>query len=248
MTNRIPIFAHRGASGHALENSFKAFEKARKLGADGIELDVQCTKDNCLVVFHDLELFRLTGVKKKINECTSEELVNYPLGKHVLRRFSRDRIPTLQEVVEWAKFYNMPLNIELKESLLANRKAVIDGLKGLELPKGSHFSSFHDELMRIVKMQRPDVQTAIIVTKKFNWEELSEQSHIDAVHAHKKYYKPEYFKACTDAGKGLRYYSITGKESFIANPDPSVIGWITDYPDTVAKAEKQKNNKTDVQL
>ena len=248
MTNRIPIFAHRGASGHALENSFKAFEKARKLGADGIELDVQCTKDNCLVVFHDLELFRLTGVKKKINECTYEELVNYPLGRHVLRRFSRDRIPTLQEVVEWANVYNMPLNIELKESLLANRKAVIDGLKGLKLPKGSHFSSFHDELMRIVKMQRPDVQTAIIVTKKYNWQELSKQSHIDAVHAHKRYYKPEYFKACADSGKGLRYYSITGKEAFIANPDPSVIGWITDFPDTVAKAEKQKYNKTDVQL
>ncbi|QCR32801.1 glycerophosphodiester phosphodiesterase family protein [Lysinibacillus sp. SGAir0095] len=248
MTNRIPIFAHRGASGYALENTLKAFEKARKLGADGIELDVQCTKDNCLVVYHDLDLFRLTGLKKKITECTYEELLSYPLGKHFFRKFSKERIPTLQKVVEWANLYSMPLNIELKESLLNNQKAIIDGLKGLALPKGSHFSSFHDELLKLVKMQRPDAQTAIIVTKKFNWQELRQQSHIDAVHAHKKYYKPEYFKACSSVGKGLRYYAITGKEKFLANPDTSVIGWITDFPDTVANAEKSKNNKTDVQL
>lgn len=65
MTRNISIFAHRGASGYALENTFKAFEKAKKMGADGIELDVQCTKDSVLVVFHDIDLFRLTGKRKK---------------------------------------------------------------------------------------------------------------------------------------------------------------------------------------
>ncbi len=66
MTNSIPIFAHRGASGYALENTFKAFEKARKLGADGVEIDIQLTKDDELIVYHDLDLFRLTGKRKKL--------------------------------------------------------------------------------------------------------------------------------------------------------------------------------------
>ncbi|MDN4493378.1 glycerophosphodiester phosphodiesterase [Ureibacillus aquaedulcis] len=240
MLSRIPIYAHRGASGYALENTFKAFEKARILGVDGIELDVQCTKDNQLVVFHDSDLFRLTGVRKRINECTLKELLNFPLGKHFFRRFSKERIPTLQKVVEWANYYNMPLNIELKETLLDKHKAITDCLQRLELPRGSHFSSFHDELMRVVKMQRPDFQTAIIVTKKFNWQELSKLSHIDALHAHRRYYKPPYLKAGLEAGKGLRYYGITGKEPYLADPDPSVIGWITDFPDIVAKAAKRK--------
>lgn len=238
MTNRIPIFAHRGASGYALENTLKAFEKARNMGADGIELDLQCTKDNYLVVYHDIDLFRLTGQRKKVNECTYEELSSFPLGKHFLRCFSKLRIPTFHEVVEWANLYNMPLNIELKESLIGNTKALVDGLRHLELPSGSHFSSFHDELMRVVKMQRPDFKTAIIVTKKFDWQELQSLSHIDAVHAHKKYYKPQNFKAGMDAGKGLRFYAITGSESYLSNPDPSVIGWITDFPDRCAKAQK----------
>lgn len=241
MANSIPIFAHRGASGYALENTFKAFEKARILGADGIELDVQCTKDNHLVVFHDIDLFRLTGIRKKINECTLVELMGYPLGKHLLRRFSKERIPTFEEVVKWAAHYNMPLNVELKETLLDNPNVLTSTLLKLELPNGSHFSSFHIELMKVVKMQRPDFQTAIIATKKFNWQELSKQTYVDVVHAHKRYYRPEYFNASHEAGKGLRYYAVTGKEPYLADPDSSVIGWITDFPDTVAKAAKRKN-------
>lgn len=246
MIKRIPIFAHRGASGYSLENTFKAFEKARKLEADGIELDVQCTKDNILVVYHDFDLFRLTGVKKNINACTYEELSNFPLGKPIFRKFSKERIPTLQQVIDWTNNYQIPLNIELKESLLTNQKPLIDILQRMLLPDGSHFSSFHDELIRIVKMQRPDFETAFIVTKAFDWNDLKTSTHFDVVHANKKYYKSKYLEACTKANKGVRFYAINGTETFLSNPHPLVIGWITDYPDRVAKIEKNKN-KTDVQ-
>ncbi|RHW38438.1 glycerophosphodiester phosphodiesterase [Lysinibacillus yapensis] len=243
MSKSISIFAHRGASGHALENTFKSFEKARILKADGIELDIQCTKDGVLIVFHDFELFRLTGINKKISECTYEELMNFPLGKHFFRKFSKERIPSFQQVVEWANFHNMPLNVELKETLLNNREAMIEGLKKLKLPAGSHFSSFHDELLRLVKMQRPDYETAFIVTKKFDWQELVNLSHIDAVHAHKKYYKQRYLEAAQQAGKGIRFYAVNGTEPYLAAPDESVVGWITDYPDKVAKKVKGKKTK-----
>ena len=64
MSKRVKIFAHRGASGHALENSFKAFDKAIEMKVDGIELDLQCAKDGQLFVFHDLNLHRLAGVNR----------------------------------------------------------------------------------------------------------------------------------------------------------------------------------------
>lgn len=240
MTNCIPIFAHRGASGYALENTLKAFEKARKLGADGIEIDIQLTKDHELIVYHDLDLFRLTGKRKKINECTYKELLNYPIGKHFFRKYSKERIPTFQQVVEWANGYQIPLNVELKESFLENTGPLITALQRVVLPEGSHFSSFHDELLRIVKMQRPDFQTAYIVTRKFDWNQLQSLSHIDVIHANKKYYKPSILDAVERAKKSIRFYSVNGNESFLSNPHPSVIGWITDYPDRVAKAEKRK--------
>ncbi len=243
MMKRIPIFAHRGASGYTLENTFKAFEKAKMLGADGIELDVQCTKDNVLVVYHDSNLFRLAGIRKNINECTYDEIEKCPIGKPLIRKFSKFRIPTLKQVIEWSNKNQMPLNIELKETLITNQKPLIDILQKMVLPDGSHFSSFHDELIRIVKMQRPDFKTAFIVTKAFDWNTLKTSTHFDAVHANKKYYKDKYFEACTNANKGIRFYGLIGTESFLYNPHPLVIGWITDFPDRLANIEKKKKIK-----
>lgn len=240
MTRNISIFAHRGASGYALENTLKAFEKAKKMGADGIELDVQCTKDSVLVVFHDIDLFRLTGKRKKINECTYDELQSYPLGKHFYRRLSKERIPTLEEVVHWAMENQMPLNIELKETLINNVEVLNQFLRRIQLPKGSHFSSFHEELIKNVKMQRPDFETAFIITKKFNWNELSPNIHYDAIHAHKRYYKHDLLELCKKANKRIRFYSVVGIEPFLSDPHPAVIGWITDYPNKVAKKVSKK--------
>lgn len=244
MDRHIPIFAHRGASGHALENTLTAFEKAKKLGATGIEIDVQRTKDNVLVVFHDLDLYRLTGINKKISECTYSEISEIPIGKTMLRRkFSKECIPTLQQVLDWAKSQNMPLNIELKQSLLNYRDLLINLLHRLELPQGSHFSSFHEELLQIVKMQRVDFETALIITRKFDWDKISSLSYVNTIHAHKIYYKSKYLEAVKQANVGIRFYSIRGNESYLHNPDPSVIGWITDYPKKVVKAQKSSISK-----
>src|SRR3954468_11732787 len=58
---RPRVWAHRGDSAHAPENTMLALERARAAGADGIELDVQFDADKNVVVFHDTELERLTG-------------------------------------------------------------------------------------------------------------------------------------------------------------------------------------------
>ena len=53
MEKQTLVWAHRGASGYAPENTLEAFQKAVEMGADGVELDVQLTKDGELVVIHD---------------------------------------------------------------------------------------------------------------------------------------------------------------------------------------------------
>ncbi|WP_042475327.1 glycerophosphodiester phosphodiesterase [Bacillus ndiopicus] len=231
----IPIYAHRGASAYELENTMGAFRRALKLGANGIELDVQCSKDGQLIVFHDNNIKRLTGVNRFVQDCTLAELQSYRLGRRFSRIFSKKRIPLLRDVIKWAIVEKISLNIELKESLMTNYDALIQLLKIIELPKNSHFSSFHEQLLVIVKKYRPDIETALIITKKFDWGKLDSLPHVDAIHAHKKYYKRSYLKACEYAGKSMRFYGVTGKESFITQPHPVVVGWITDYPDIVRK-------------
>ncbi|WP_431029884.1 glycerophosphodiester phosphodiesterase [Lysinibacillus sp. LZ02] len=237
MTKYIPVYAHRGASGYALENTFEAFDKARILKADGIELDIQRSKDDVLFVFHDLHLKRLTGVSQLINECTAEEVSELKLGRRFFRLFARQRIPTLEKVFHWANEHHMPLNIELKESLIENIMPFIRLLKTVDLPNGSHVSSFHDELLRAVKVHCPHIETAIIVTKKFEWDRLHEMHYINAVHAHKRYYQPRFLDICNKTNKPMRFYSIRGNEHFLASPHSIVGGWITDYPDRVVKRQ-----------
>ena len=60
---KTKVWAHRGASGYAPENTLDAFRKAVEMGADGIELDVQMTKDGELVVIHDETIDRVSNGK-----------------------------------------------------------------------------------------------------------------------------------------------------------------------------------------
>ena len=73
MRGRPRIWAHRGASAHAPENTLEAFELARTAGADGIELDVRLDRDGTVVVFHDRALDRLCGRPGSIEQLSAAE-------------------------------------------------------------------------------------------------------------------------------------------------------------------------------
>lgn len=238
MNQHLPVYAHRGASANAFENTMEAFEKAVELGADGIEIDIQTSSDGELFVIHDLFLRRLVGINKKINECSSEEVQTFSIGKRFRRRFFGQKIPTFKQVVKWAKEQQMPLNVELKESLLLNSEPLLRVLPLLVLPKGSHFSSFHDELLQLVKKIRPDFETALIITKKFDLSTLGEYSHIDYIHVNKKNYHRRLLQTAMHYKKGVRFYGIDGSEPFLIDPHPAIVGWITDYPDKIRAIEK----------
>lgn len=110
------IYAHRGASGYAPENTCRAFELACDMGADGVELDVQLTKDRRLVVFHDETIDRVTDGSGAIAEMTYEELLHYPITK-AAGADGTDRVPLLQDVLALLKRRGLKVNIELKNSV-----------------------------------------------------------------------------------------------------------------------------------
>lgn len=241
MSEQPAIFAHRGASGYCFENTFEAFEKAKELKADGIEIDVQQSSDFEYFVVHDNLLIRLAGIKRFVFESTAEEVKQIRLGRRYTRFFSKKRIPLLSEVIAWANEQQMPINIELKETILENLPHFEQVLMKLKLPKGSHISSFHNELLKIVKRVRPDIETALLITKKTPIQEIVHYPHIDTIHANKKYYTRRFLNVLSAANKKVRFYNIDGKEPFLKDPHPAVIGWITDYPDIVrAKVENKK--------
>lgn len=110
----MEITAHRGASVKYPENTMSAFKGAKELGADWIELDVQQTKDRQIVVSHDTNLSRVTGVNKDIIDMTYDEISKLDAGSFLSEEFKGEKIPLLDEVLKFAKENNIRLNIELK--------------------------------------------------------------------------------------------------------------------------------------
>lgn len=103
------LYAHRGLHDNetdAPENSMKAFSKAIEAGY-GIELDVQLSKDNIPVVFHDFTLKRICGVQGKVSDYTYDELLQFNLCK------TEEKIPRFADFLKLADG-KVPLIVELK--------------------------------------------------------------------------------------------------------------------------------------
>lgn len=119
------IIAHRGASAHAPENTFAAFQVAIEIGADGIEFDVRLSRDGVPVVFHDEDLKRIAGRPEKINVMTAAELgeidagtwYNRALPDRARPEFSKERIKTLAETLRFFSGFPGRIYIELKCTL-----------------------------------------------------------------------------------------------------------------------------------
>ena len=107
------VLAHRGASGHAPENTLEAFRLAMEMGADGFELDVHVSKDGELIVIHDENVKRTTNGEGFIKDMTLAELKELDACKG-MEAYRGAKIPTLAEVYELVKDTNHIVNVEIK--------------------------------------------------------------------------------------------------------------------------------------
>ena len=114
------VWAHRGASKQAPENTLAAFSLAAKLGADGIELDVQLCKSGEVVVLHDDTLGRTTGRVGLLRETPWATVRTLDAGARFGAAFRGERIPMLAEVLDQTP-RALLVNIELKCETLDDR-------------------------------------------------------------------------------------------------------------------------------
>jgi len=95
----MEIIAHRGASFEAPENSLSAMKLAWQQGADGIETDIHLSRDGHIVVIHDFDTKRVTGVQLRVAASTWEQLKNLDIGRRKHARWAGETIPTLDAVL-----------------------------------------------------------------------------------------------------------------------------------------------------
>lgn len=149
-------FAHRGFSGKYPENTMLAFQKAYEAGADGIELDVQLTKDGELVIIHDEAVDRTTNGTGYVRDYTLAELRDLDASYVYIGKIEKNLIPTFREYCEWVKDKDLVTNIELKTGVfeyLGIEKQVLDMLLEYQLEDKVIISSFnHFSILRMKEM------------------------------------------------------------------------------------------------
>ncbi len=148
-------YAHRGASEYAPENTLSSFYLGLLQGANGIETDVQKTKDGVLVLFHDDTVDRVSDCSGKLSEFTWEELKRIKIYGNNTTGFY-DRIVTLREFLEKFSQYNISFAIELKGEDV--EKETLEMVKEFGLMNRTTFTSFRYPYIKKIKELDPSAR------------------------------------------------------------------------------------------
>jgi glycerophosphoryl diester phosphodiesterase len=159
----VLVIAHRGASGHAPENTLAAFKRAVALGATFIETDLQLTRDSRLVAMHDATVNRTTNGQGKVHDLTLMELRRLDAGSWFGSEFAGERIPTMDDILEFSKKHDVVFYLELKPGgSWGGEHALVGALRESgEIPRSVVISFDADILARLRRIE-PTIMTGLL--------------------------------------------------------------------------------------
>ncbi|QZA33482.1 glycerophosphodiester phosphodiesterase family protein [Hydrogenibacillus sp. N12] len=230
----MEIWAHRGASAVAPENTLAAFQAALLAGADGIELDVQLTRDGVVVVIHDETLERTTDGSGFVHEKTWAELARLDAGRWFHPDFRGERVPRLEDVLVWARGTNLRLNIELKNALFPMpglEETVVALLHRHDLVERTVLSSFNHESVRRLRHEHPEVRAAILYVARL-FDPCRYLAAIGGADLHPYYLtvSPELAAHAAACGARVRAFTVDRPEDIRLLQAYGVHGVITNRP------------------
>ncbi len=229
------IWAHRGASAYAPENTIEAFKLAIEQKAEGIELDIQLTKDGTVVVIHDETIDRVSDNRGFVKDFNYEELIKYNFNNKN-KDYSFCKIPTLEEVLKILKPTDLTLNIELKNSVFdydGMEEKVIELVKKYEMEERVIYSSFnHYSLLKILNLE-PEAKCGFLHSDKIIDMAKYTKSH-KMKYLHPAYYvllDENYLKEAAENDLLINTWTINDPIYIYAALEKEVNAIITNYPD-----------------
>lgn len=240
---KTQIWGHRGASGYAPENTLPSFEKAKKQGADGIELDVQMSADGELVVVHDEWLERVSNGTGYVKDYTLAELKQLNFSK-AMPGYEQTQIPTLGEVYRLMKESQMAINVEIKTGEIwyeGIEEKILNETVRYGMEKNVIYSSFNHQSLRRIKQLSPSCKTGMLFMDIITSVDAYASSiPVEAIHPGLHYVKMH--KRLENGGKSsfpMRVWTVNQKadlEELIRNGIDTVI---TNYPDVAVKVREE---------
>lgn len=222
---------HRGARGHAPENTLLSIDTGMRLGADMIEFDVQRCGDE-LVVIHDPRLERTTNGKGRVDQVRFDYLRSLDAGQG-------QQIPTLQEVLALVEG-RTALNVEIKSAngtgaLVAAivRDALADGWN----PAQFLVSSFHLPELYEFKQAAPEVPVAALLCGiPLDWAACAVDLGAHALNISAEFADPRLVQDARARGMKVYAYTVNHPDDISALKAAGLDGVFSDYPDRVLTA------------
>lgn len=228
----LMIVGHRGASGHAPENTIPSFEKAIELRADAVELDIRSDKNGIPVVIHDASLERTSSVKRDVASFTVEELAKY-------------HVPSYEQALDTAKS-KLVVFTELKDASedavadIITRKVAEGGWSYDQLP----VIGFDHEQLRRVKNRNPDIVTGASFSRSM-LEQIPRDTHADymisaaksigasAINPDYRLVNGEVVRRAHKAGLKVNVWTVNSPRDITTMIAYGVDAIMSDYPDRV---------------
>lgn len=230
-TEKPIICAHRGASGHAPENTLAAMRMAMEMGAHMAELDVQQTADDRLAVFHDDKLNRTSTGSGFLWEKSLAELQEMDAGAWFDPHFRGEPIPTLEEVIALVRG-KMRLNIEVKmhghEREVA--KLVVETIRRENFIEQCLVSSFDRQVVDQIKRLAPELKVGYIFSKK-EYDERVFAGPVEVLSANERLIDQTFMQRAHAAGKEVHVWTVNDTAKMRKMIDLGVDCIITNYPD-----------------
>ncbi|PXV93703.1 glycerophosphoryl diester phosphodiesterase [Lachnotalea glycerini] len=229
------VWAHRGASGYAPENTLRAFEVAIEQKADGVELDIQLTKDGKVIVIHDEKLNRVTNGKGFVKNYTLQELKKLHC-KNVFTEEQNITLPTLDEVFELIEPTDLTINIELKTGVFQYpgiEEKAFQTVKKWNMQDRVIYSSFYHPSILIIKEMDSQARVGLLYSDGFlDVAEYANRLGIKALHPPIwRAIDKNFVKQCKDYGIALHVWYADEEEHMKYLVDNKIEAIITNYPD-----------------
>ncbi|MBI4183904.1 MAG: glycerophosphodiester phosphodiesterase [Proteobacteria bacterium] len=228
------VIGHRGAAGHAPENTLAGLVACARLGARWAEVDVRLTACGRPVLLHDETLERTTGGRGPVAERPYAEIAALDAGAWFSPAFTGERIPTLTEALACCRRLGLGLNVEVKPCPGREAEAAAVLARSLSVQPGVAVlaSSFAAEVLAALAEAAPGLARGLVIERAPRPEEAEALAPgVVSLHVAERTLTPAGARALKGAGFGLLAYTVNGRRRGRALLFRGVDAVISDYPD-----------------
>ncbi len=225
----IKVTSHRGFSNDVPENTIPAIEKSMEEQADYVEIDVRQTMDGELVLLHDENLKRTTGLNKNIWNVEYNEISSLDAGSWMDESFAGTKIPTLREVFELCKGQiNINLDLKYDKQMDGLEERVVKLIEEYDMENQCVISSSSLKLLENVKELNTKIRTGYITYRIEP--KLYESDNIDFFSINNYFISEKLLKSVHEHGKEIHVWTVNTKSELERMKNLGVDNIITDDP------------------